>query len=127
MQGKAIRLRGAHVEETTRALITRLTELGRQVERIGNEEGFRLGSASGFICRQLADQGALVVVTCGCMQVDCDCLAFTIDAHDTPEFAAEKILDDLAAEGLVSLEAHTATPEEEELIRKRLSDLGYIE
>jgi len=49
------------------------------------------------------------------------------DAHDTPDFAAEKALDILAEKGSISLELHDYTPEEEEQIRKRLADLGYIE
>lgn len=50
-----------------------------------------------------------------------------ISAHDTPDFAAEKILDILHENGVISVESEGYTPEEEEEIRKRLSDLGYID
>ncbi len=50
-----------------------------------------------------------------------------ISAHDTPDFAAEKVLDLLHDHGVISLEPEGYTPEDEEAIRKRLADLGYIE
>ena len=50
-----------------------------------------------------------------------------VSPHDTPDFAAEKILDLLAGQGVVSLESEGYTPEEEEEIRQRLADLGYID
>ncbi|HUW60356.1 MAG TPA: hypothetical protein VMZ06_05050 [Candidatus Bathyarchaeia archaeon] len=54
-------------------------------------------------------------------------LAVELDAHDTPDFAAEKVIDILAENGVISLPAADYTPEEEEKIRRRLQDLGYIE
>lgn len=50
-----------------------------------------------------------------------------VSPHDTPDFAAEKILDLLGDRGLIALEPEGYTLEEEEAIRQRLADLGYIE
>ncbi|MCX5770037.1 MAG: hypothetical protein NTZ09_07170 [Candidatus Hydrogenedentes bacterium] len=40
---------------------------------------------------------------------------------------AEKVIDILAENGIISLPAAGFTPEEELKIRRRLQDLGYIE
>ncbi|HDP36190.1 MAG TPA: hypothetical protein ENN29_13920 [Candidatus Hydrogenedentes bacterium] len=47
--------------------------------------------------------------------------------HDTPSLSVEKILDALADRGWVRLETAELTPEEEEQIRARLQDLGYVD
>jgi len=54
-------------------------------------------------------------------------LPVELDPHDTPDFAAEKIIDLLAENGLAISETSDYTPEEEEEIRRRLQNLGYIE
>jgi len=54
-------------------------------------------------------------------------LVVELDGDDTPDFAAEKVIDILAENGVISLPAADYTPEEEEKIRRRLQDLGYIE
>jgi hypothetical protein len=51
----------------------------------------------------------------------------TVSAHDSPDFAAEKILDALAGRGWIQLCEERLTPVEERAIRARLIDLGYIE
>lgn len=56
-----------------------------------------------------------------------DALVFTPGRHDTPSFAAEKIIDELAARGLVHLDDGGLSPEEERQIRERLQALGYLE
>ena len=54
-------------------------------------------------------------------------IEFEVATHDTPDFAAEKVLDELAEAGILTLEDAGYSDEEEERIRKRLADLGYIE
>ncbi len=54
-------------------------------------------------------------------------LAVDLDPHDTPDFAAEKVIDILAENKVISLPSTDYTREEEETIRRRLQDLGYIE
>ena len=54
-------------------------------------------------------------------------LRFEVHPNDPPEFAAEKMLDALAAQGLVRLEAPGLSPEDEAAIQARLRKLGYIE
>jgi hypothetical protein len=56
-----------------------------------------------------------------------DTRVFRVDVHDTPAFAAEKILDELAKSGWIALEEEFLTETEQEQIRKRLQGLGYIE
>ncbi len=50
-----------------------------------------------------------------------------VSAHDSPDFAAEKILDALAGRNWVRFHETALTPEEERALRDRLFDLGYIE
>lgn len=54
-------------------------------------------------------------------------LFFSVDPYDSPDFAAEKILDELARLDLIVLNDGNLTEEEEEEIRKRLQGLGYID
>lgn len=56
-----------------------------------------------------------------------DALLFTVSPYDSADFAAEKILDDLADLGWIAFEDGSLTDEEEEQIRERLQGLGYIE
>lgn len=100
-----IRLSGAHVKETARALGARLVELGYDLEEEGTD-----------IVLQLATP------------LDApSALDYEVDPNDPGEFAAEKILDDLEARDLIALETPDVSAEEEEAIRQRLQDLGYIE
>ena len=128
-KGITVRLTGAGVAETTRALATRLVELGRKVEVIEPAHAERLGGDSGasLVCRLLSRNGVIVVCSYEGREPEGEWVEAEIDAHDTPEFAAEKILDGLAEAGVLALESSDYTPEEEEQIRKRLADLGYIE
>ena len=52
---------------------------------------------------------------------------YSLDTHDTPAFAVEKILDQLMDRGWISLDTGKLTVEEEEQIRIRLQGLGYID
>ncbi len=112
-QPYTIRLTGEHAADAAHALGRRLVELGSRVCPPGQAPpaGF-----DGVVIR-LGDAPSPVPAG--------DTVA--ISAHDTPDFAAEKILDVLHENGVISLESETYTPEEEEEIRKRLSDLGYID
>jgi hypothetical protein len=128
-KGITVRLTGVNVPETTRALATRLVELGRKVEVLEPAHAERLGGDAGaaLACRLLSRNGVIVVAAYEGRDPEGDSVEAEIDAHDTPEFAAEKILDGLAEAGIITLESADYTPEEEEEIRKRLADLGYIE
>ncbi len=54
-------------------------------------------------------------------------LRITVEPNDSPDFAAEKVLDLLASKGLLELKDGWMSPEEEAEIRNRLKSLGYIE
>jgi len=54
-------------------------------------------------------------------------LKVALEPNDSPEFAAEKVLDLLASKGLLELQDGWMSPEEEAEIRNRLKSLGYIE
>ena len=54
-------------------------------------------------------------------------LEFTLLPQDPPAFAAEKILDELDAEGIVQVAPDTPSQEEDAEIQDRLRRLGYIE
>jgi hypothetical protein len=128
-KGVTIQLAGAHAAETERALAMRLIELGHRVERIDQGVINTLGSdkAVALVCYLLSRNGVLVLDASRGMRPEGDVLEVELDPNDTPDFAAEKVLDTLAGEGIVDLEASDYSPEEEEEIKKRLSDLGYIE
>jgi len=122
-------LTGANVIETAKALATRLVEMGRGVELLDQRVVERLGGhdpacyASGLLTRN----GVIVIITVPGLRPETQRVAIEIDEHDTPDFAADKILDELARENIVILEDGDYSPEEEEQIRARLSNLGYIE
>ena len=125
--GVAIRLVGSLTEDTASVLVDRLRELGRRTEWVNAETAGRLGAGAGFACQLLVRNGVFVVVSEAGVHPECDARVMELDPNDTPEFAAEKVLDVLAEEGLVALELDDYSPEEEEQVRQRLSDLGYIE
>ncbi len=58
---------------------------------------------------------------------DADALVYALGAHDTPGFAVEKIIDELAARGWIAPDTTGLSPEEEAQISLRLRELGYIE
>jgi hypothetical protein len=109
----AVRLTGENAEEAARALVRRLVELGSDVCPPEREPG---KDFEGVAVR--LDEGTSGPPADGTVEVS---------PHDTPDFAAEKILDRLEEEGVISLESEGYTPEEEEEIRQRLADLGYID
>jgi hypothetical protein len=125
----SVRLTGVNVPESARALAIRLIELGRKAEIIDDKAVARMGNAASASCAVdlLARNGVVCVLTRHDVQPESDVLDAEIDEHDTPEFAAEKILDSLAETGAVVLEQAGYSPEQEEEIRRRLSELGYIE
>lgn len=128
-KGIAVRLKGANVAETAKALAVRLVEMGRGVEVVDAPIVERFGGekAAAFGCGLLARNGVVVIVTHPDLEPQGDCLEVEVGEHDTPDFAADKILDELAETGVVILEESDYSPEEEEQIRERLSGLGYIE
>ncbi|MBN2311464.1 MAG: hypothetical protein JXR94_20980 [Candidatus Hydrogenedentes bacterium] len=125
----AIHITGASVPETTKALATRLIELGRPVEVIDSALAERIGGAAGAneVSGLLSRNGVVVLAVYDGAQPAGDTLAVEVDPNDTPDFAAEKILDLLDEAGVVDLESTEYTPAEEEQIRRRLADLGYVE
>jgi len=86
----------------------------------------RLGDAA-FVCRLLSRNGIIVLATYGGAKPQEDCLEMAVDPRDTPDFAAEKILHGLEEKGVIERASADYTPQEEEEIRRRLADLGYIE
>lgn len=128
-KGITVRLTGHSVPETVRALATRLVEMGKRVEVIDAAHVDRFGGDAGaaYACRLLSRNGVLVVAGYEGREPEGEYIEAEVDVHDTPDFAAEKIVDALAEAGFVELESADYSPEEEEEIRKRLADLGYIE
>ena len=128
-KGISVHLSGAGVAETAKALGVRLVELGYGVEQIDADAVRKLGGPAGaaFACHLLARNGVVAVCSCPDVTPEGETLSVEIDANDTPDFAAEKILDALADAGVITLEAGDYSPEEEEQIRRRLASLGYIE
>jgi hypothetical protein len=109
-QTVCLQLKGANAGEVAGILAGRLVEFqcSSQLERLSSGAECNLRIATPAV--QAAEN-----------------LAVELDAHDTADFAAEKIIDILADSGVISLAATAYTVEEEEKIRQRLHDLGYIE
>ncbi|HIJ65172.1 MAG TPA: hypothetical protein HPP77_04405 [Candidatus Hydrogenedentes bacterium] len=128
-KGVSIRLSGAGVPETAAALRGRLIELGRCVECVDAQMAARLGGgkAAGYTCNLLTRNGVIVIVAAPGVDVEGESIECEVAVHDTPDFAAEKILDALAEQGFIAIETGAYSAEEEEQIRQRLADLGYIE
>ncbi|HOE65913.1 MAG TPA: hypothetical protein PLO62_05255 [Candidatus Hydrogenedentes bacterium] len=102
-------LTGPLASETAPVLVRRLLELGGRVDRI------------------MPQDEAVCIAFRTDVPGDRTKIAAETDANDTPDFAAEKVLDMLAATGLIAIDLHDYSPEEEERIRERLANLGYIE
>jgi len=128
-KGITVRLSGANIADTAKTLGVRLIELGHCVEQIDADAVDRLGGLAGasHACLLLARNGVVAVVTVPELVAEGTSLVVEIDANDTPDFAAEKILDALAEADVITLDAGDYSPEEEEQIRRRLASLGYIE
>lgn len=126
-RGTSVRLAGANVEATAEALVSRLRDLQREVEVMDTSMADRLGPAAALVCQILARNGIIVIVAVPEVKPDSDCIEIVIDPKDTPDFAAEKILDALAGSGVVTLALHEYSAEDEEIVRRRLAELGYIE
>lgn len=127
-QGCVIQVTGGKAAATAEQLARRLIELGARAERVDDALAQRVGGPDGaaLVCGLLVRNGVLVVVTASNLVLD-GAVTVAVAPQDSPAFAAEKILDTLAAEGLVSLESAALSPEEEHLVRERLAALGYIE
>jgi len=128
-KGIVVNLSGANVAETAKVLTVRLIEMGRNVEHLDTAAAARFGrmKAAAYACELLVRNGVVVIVTHPKIKPHAEHVDIEVDANDTPDFAAEKILDELAAAKVIVLESYDYSPEEEEQIRKRLADLGYIE
>ena len=128
-KGITVTLTGDAASDTAVALCERLKELGQKAEHLDEAQASDLGGAQDAdnACGTRAQAGIIVVATYAGAAPAGDCIDAAINPNDTPEFAAEKVLDMLAEAGCISLDDGEYTPEEEEQIRQRLSDLGYIE
>lgn len=124
-----IRLAGASAAGCAEVLVARLKELGASAEFLDEAAITRIGGANAAAqaCERLARDGVFAVTTARLLAQAMECLDVEISPHDTPDFAAEKVLDQLASHGLVRLDLGEYSQAEEEEIRKRLSGLGYIE
>lgn len=128
-KGIVVRLTGAEMVETAKVLTVRLIEMGRSAEHFDSGLAARFGSlkAASYAGELLVRNGVVVIVTEAKVKPRAESITIDVDVNDTPDFAAEKILDELAAAKVIALESSDYSPEEEEQIRKRLADLGYIE
>lgn len=128
-KGISICLTGANVHETARTLGARLIELGCCTEQMDSEAVERLGGeeTAGYVCALLSRNKVIAIVTAPGVKAQGDAVDVEIDPNDTPDFAAEKIVDMLAQRQCITLDTGGYSPEEEEQIRRRLADLGYIE
>lgn len=99
-------LQGIHGSAAAAVLASRLVHLGYPTQVAGAEVRFipSDGLSGSGIRRELS-----------------------LDPHDSPEFAAEKIIDELAAAGWVVLNDPSAAVLDETLLHERLKRLGYIE
>lgn len=111
------------------ALAGRLRELGCKSEMLDEAAVKSLGGIKsvGAACALLTRNGIFVVAACEKLRPAGEWLPVELDLHDTPEFAAEKVLDELAAKGALALDDRGYSVEDEEKVRERLSQLGYIE
>lgn len=127
--GISLCLTGTNPTETAKALCVRLVELNHRVALVDASflSGLEANDSPARACGLLAKDGVIVVIPDAAISPEGERLDVEIDPNDIPEFAAEKILDVLNEKGLVDLEETQYSPEEEEEIRKRLADLGYIE
>jgi hypothetical protein len=127
-KGVSVTLTGPNRGETFKALAARLLEVGARVERLGSNASQTMTPDGAALAAQLLSRnGVVVLVTDERVRPQGETLSAEIDPNDTPDFAAEKVLDLLAGAGVIELEEADYSPEEEEAIRQRLSDLGYIE
>lgn len=115
--------------ETARALAVRLAGMGRAVELVDKAVLARLETQerAAYVCGLLVRNGVFAISLLPGLTPDGAVLDAELSEHDTPDFAAEKILDDLAEAGVLVLDDAGYSAEDEELVRKRLADLGYIE
>lgn len=110
-QTVCLQLKGANAVEVAGILAGRLVEFQCRAE-------METPAGATECCLRIAASSAVQAA---------EILAVELDALDTPDFAAEKVIDILAENGVISLPAAEYTLEEEEKIRQRLQDLGYIE
>jgi len=108
--GLIVLLEGPQADEVAEILASRLRELGRKVEP-----------------RDARDGAIVITSDAGLKPEGVPRLLCPLSKHDTPDFATEKILDRLAEAGAVALGGTGYSREEEERIRERLANLGYIE
>lgn len=128
--GITLSLSGEARNETAAALKERLIQLGYRAEIVNQRLAERIGSAESrtLVCELLTRNGVVVLVTTDEVSPPPDRrLSMTVETYDTPDFAAEKALDLLAEAAVVRLDAGSYSQEEEELVRRRLADLGYVE
>jgi len=129
-EGITLCLSGEARAEAATALKVRLIQLGHRAEIINQRLAERIGSAESrtLVCELLTRNGVVVLVTTDEVSPPPDRrLTMRVETYDTTDFAAEKALDLLAEAAVIRLDAGSYSQEEEELVRRRLADLGYVE
>lgn len=121
-QGIVVLLQGENRDIVADTLCDRIREQGGCCEKITTT----IGDRTEYYFENIGE-GLILVVAMDLAEPKRDFIRATISPHDTPDFAAEKIVDLLASRGLIALDSGDYTVEEEETVRKRLADLGYIE
>lgn len=124
-----LQFHGPGAVEVAKAAGMRLIETGRAAEQLTGDTVAKLGGPAGaaHACRLLSRNGVFVLCSDSRVTPEGEVIAIDLDPNDTPEFAAEKALELLQELGLFADTAGDYSADEEEEIRKRLSDLGYIE
>jgi len=127
--GVFIYVAGKGAMETAQLLAVRLIEMGRAVEPVDMAVAKRLGplKSAAYACELLVRNGVIVISMLPRLRPNCAFLDVEVDPNDAPDFATEKILDQLAEAGVITLDASDYSPEDEERVRRRLASLGYIE
>lgn len=107
MKSMIMYFEGPNAEAVARYVGKRLTELGYLIKQEASNQ------------LELEDISDTVDIV--------EAKTWQINAHDPIDFAGEKILDDLDSMKVINLEQTDIECEDEEAIRQRLQDLGYIE
>ncbi len=95
---------------------------GKDAEATAALLGKRLGELDGAAAQVLCDASSSLA-----QNETANTLVYSLGAHDTPAFAVEKIVDELAERGWIALETDELSPAEEAQIRERLQGLGYVD
>ncbi|MBD3369755.1 hypothetical protein GF402_05250 [Candidatus Fermentibacteria bacterium] len=125
---------GSRANELADGLKVEMTSRGGKVELLDAEALGRLGAGGNHggtaaACDMLARHGAIVIVI-GKATLHCDLHDVEVQEITSEMIASEdaiqRFLRKLELSGLLPPPKHDVHPDEEEEIRKKLSDLGYL-